>query len=68
MRITSSDKGVVSMPVVPINERALLVLEALFKPVVVTPTTSINEVMFSAGQQSVLRTLRMNYEKTLATT
>lgn len=66
MQITSSDKGVVSMPTIPINEQLLLRLEALFKPIIVTPTTTMNEVMYSAGQMSVLRVLRMNYEKSIS--
>jgi hypothetical protein len=63
MQITSSGKGVTSMPIIPINEQLVVMLEQLYKPLVVTPETSINEVMFNAGQQAVIRLLRMHYDR-----
>jgi len=63
MQITSSGKGITTMPTIPINEQLVLMLETMFKPLVVTPETSINAVMFNAGQQAVIRLLRMHYEK-----
>jgi hypothetical protein len=62
MQITSSGKGVVSMPVLPITEQLLLRIEYLFKPIVVTPETSLNDIMFDAGRQSLIRWLRVQHE------
>lgn len=38
-------------------------LEKMFPPVIVTPSTTQNAVMYNAGQQSVIEVLRREYKK-----
>lgn len=52
----------------PIQEGVLLMLEKLFPPLVATTDTTINEVMYAAGQQHIIRFLRQHYEATANTT
>lgn len=64
MQITSSANGSVqALPVVPISADLIRLLENMIPVKAILPTTTMEEVMYEAGRQSVLHLLRLHHDR-----
>ncbi len=64
MQTTSLVKGgVQALPVVPISAELIRLLEQMIPVQAILPTTTMQEIMYEAGRQSVLHLLRVHHER-----